>query len=374
MRVALVHDYLTQIGGAERVLDALHGLWPSAPVLTAIVNPDIVPGHWNHWDIRTHPLARPALLKRDHRLLFPLYPAIFRSLGRQLDDVDVVVSDSSAWAHRIVVPADIPHVCYCHSPARFLWKDASYLDHTRLPVGAELLSRAMATWMRQGDWKSARRVDHYIANSRTVAARINSAYGIDATVIYPPVDVDRFRRGPDPQVEDWFLVVSRLVPHKRIDLAIDACRLLGKRLKVIGTGRQAETLRTLGSESVEFLGAMSDHEVADHMRRCRALIVPAVEDFGIAAVEAQAAGRPVVTLRAGGALETVIEGETGLFFGQATAESLAATLAGCESRDWNVERCRDNAARFSTDRFQAEMREAVDVVVRRRRERNDVTT
>ena len=355
MRVALVHDYLTQAGGAERVLAALHEIWPDAPVLTAVVDRDQLPGALHRWDIRDHLLGRNPPARRDHRLLFPFYPAIFRDLGRQLGEVDVVVSDSSAWAHRIGVPDGIPHVCYCHSPARFLWNDAAYLDPVGLPRAFRPLSAAVLHRLRRTDQAAARRVDRYVANSDAVAARIRGAYGVDAPVVYPPVDIERFSEGPDPEVEDWFLIVSRLVPHKRIDLAIRACQQVGVPLKVIGTGRQEAALKRLAGPGVTLLGALSDDAVASYMRRCQGLIVPAVEDFGITAVEAQAAGRPVVSLRGGGALETVVDGETGLFFETMTPESLAAALRSCMSRAWDTAACRRNADPFRRHRFGAEM-------------------
>lgn len=360
MRVALVHDYLTQMGGAERVLAALHELWPDAPVLTAVADRDALPAAWQAWDIREHRLGRNAVARREHRLLLPLYPTIFRSLGRRIGDVEVVVSDSSAWSHRIAVPEGIAHVCYCHSPARFLWNDRSYLEPAGIPRGLGRLPALATARLRHGDRAAARRVDQYVANSRAVAARIEAAYDVAAPVIYPPVDVERFREGNDPPVEDWFLVVSRLVPHKRIDLVIDACRKLGARLKIIGRGRQEAELTRMAGPDVTVLGALDDAEVAKLMRRCRALIVPAAEDFGITAVEAQAAGRPVVSFRGGGALETVVEGETGFFFDTMDAEALGAAWGAAAARQWDPARCRANAYRFRRERFQAEMLACVE--------------
>lgn len=355
MRIALVHDYLTQRGGAERVLQALHDLWPDSPVLTSVVDQAVLPAPWRDWDIQAHPLGQFQVAQRDHRLLFPFYPAIFRSLGRQIGGVEAVISDSSAWAHRIAVPVGIPHVCYCHSPARFLWNDSHYLEPSGIPRMLLPAPRGVAAWMRRGDVAAAARVDQYVANSAVVAARIQAAYGVRAPVIYPPVDVARFAHGDEQAMEDWFLVVSRLVPHKRIDLAIEACRQIGAPLHIIGTGRHEPALRRMAGPGATFHGALSNEDVVARMSRCRALIVPGVEDFGITAVEAQAAGRPVVTVRAGGALETVIDEVTGLYFDESSPASLGRALVLTSSRTWNPAIARENAARFAVERFQAEM-------------------
>lgn len=363
MRIALVHDYLTQRGGAERVLQALHDLWPDAPVLTSVVDQAELPASWRDWDIRTHPFGRWPMATRDHRLLFPFYPAIFKSLGQKIGGVEAVISDSSGWAHRIAVPEGIPHICYCHSPARFLWNDSNYLEPSGIPKMFQPLPRGAAAWMRRGDIAAASRVDQYVANSAVVAARIQAAYGVRAPVIYPPVDVARFGQGDEPVVEDWFLVVSRLVPHKRIDLAIEACRTIGAPLHIIGTGRHEPALRHIAGPEAIFHGALSNEEVVARMRRCRALIVPGVEDFGITAVEAQAAGRPVVTMRSGGALETVLDEVTGLFFDELSAASLGRALLATSSRMWNPAIAREHAARFGVERFQAEMMALVRRVV-----------
>jgi len=351
MRVALVHDYLNQYGGAERVLDALHERFPEAPVFTSILDLDALPPHYRTWQIHTSRLNRIPWATRNHRLLLPFYPAAFREFADALSQFDLVIADSSAWSHQAPVRPDAVLVCYCHSPGRFLYGDPHYLLPARLPAPLRVVTPPLFAWLRRGDRRAAARVDRYIANSQNIARRIRSIYGRDATVVYPPIDTARFAPERPREPEDWYLVVSRLVPHKRIDLAVEACTALGRRLKIIGSGRVENDLRQRAGPTVEFLGVLSDAKVTDHLQRCRALILPGAEDFGMTAVEAQAAGRPVIAYGAGGALESIIPGETGLLFDAPTVESLAAAILEFERRCWEPERAMANAARFSKERF-----------------------
>ena len=369
-RVALVHDYLTQFGGAERVLQSLHHLFPDAPVYSSIVDFDALPPSFTEWSLHQTRLARLPWASKLHRALLPLYPAAFRELGEAMGDVDVVVADSSAWAHHVAVPDETALICYCHSPARFLYGDQHYLRPASLPPGIRQLSSVAFASLRRQDHLAARRVDRYIANSRNVAMRIERTYGRRAAVVYPPVDVKPFLAGaPVAQPEPWYLIVSRLVPHKRVDLAVDACTRYGIPLKVIGTGRAGERLQRRAGPSVEFLGQLSDAEVVDHLKRCRALILPGLEDFGMTAVEAQAAGRPVIAFAAGGALESILPGETGVFFHAPTVESLMDAIDRFERRSWEPTRAQANARRFGVARFQAEILEEIEagIVARARK-------
>jgi glycosyltransferase involved in cell wall biosynthesis len=355
VRVALVHDYLTQYGGAERVLDALHELYPDAPVFTSVLDLGALPEHYQTWEIRESGMARLPGVNRYHRALLPLYPPAFRGFHDQLKDFDVVLSDSSAWAHHARGRDDALHLCYCHSPARFLHRDANYLEPAKLPKPATLLLPPVLAGLRTLDQRAARQVDTYVANSRTVADRISRAYDRNACVVYPPVDIERFVADEPVETEPWFLAVSRLVPHKRIDLAVEACTRVGIPLKVVGTGRAMEDLQGRAGPTVEFLGWQSDASVADLLRKCQAFILPGAEDFGITAVEAQAAGRPVIAYGAGGALESVIDGETGLFFTEPTVHSLQQAMERFARTTWNPEHIRANAQRYSRSRFQQEI-------------------
>jgi glycosyltransferase involved in cell wall biosynthesis len=363
-RVVLVHDYLTQFGGAERVLVALHDLFPAAPVHTSLVDYRELPAGLREWDIRECFPRLARRLPRFHRALLPLYGPAFRSIGIEPDDADVVIADSSAWSHNVGVQTGIPLLCYCHSPARFLYEDTHYLAPARLPFGIRTLAPHLFKRLREDDRGAAARVDRFIANSKTVAERIRLAYGREATVIYPPVDVARFAgEGVEATPEPWYLVVSRLVPHKRIDLAVETCTRFNIPLKVIGTGRSMTALQKVAGPSVEFLESCDDAAIADHLRRCRALILPGAEDFGLTAVEAQAAGRPVIAFGMGGALESVVAGETGLHFDRQTPEALHEAIEEFEARSWDPALARANAARFDLARFQREIAAEVEDVL-----------
>jgi glycosyltransferase involved in cell wall biosynthesis len=365
VRVALVHDYLTQLGGAERVLEALHELFPAAPVFTSIADPDLLPASWRGWDVRESVLRLAPAAGRWHRAAPPVYPLLFRSFGRELREYDVVLSDSSAWAHHAPAGPCAVHVCYCHSPARFLHGDPAYLGPARIPRPFRPPAAATFALLRRWDLRAAAKVDRYVANSRTVAERIRRVYGREASVVYPPVDVARFSAAADrlPSEPDaWYLVVSRLVPHKRVDLAIAAFARLGLPLKIVGEGRSADELRTDAPLNVEFLGRLDDATTTGLMARARGLILPAIEDFGLTAVESQAAGRPVVALAAGGALESVVPGQTGVFFDEPTVEALSQAVRICEETDWDRATISANAARFGRERFKDEMRAIVEAV------------
>jgi len=369
VRVALVHDYLTQYGGAERVLEALHERYPDAPIFTSIADLAELPDRFAGWDIRESGLRRVPGAARAHRALLPLYPAAFRGFAGALRPFDVVIADSSAWAHHAPARPDAVLICYCHSPARFLYGDQDYLEPARLPPVLKALLPPIFARLRRADQAAAARVDRYLANSRNIAARIRAVYGREAAVIYPPVDVERFAGNAQAPPEPWYLVVSRLVPHKRVELAVAAFNQLGLPLKIVGDGRALPALRRRAGPTIEFLGRLDDDRVADHLRRCRALVLPAAEDFGLTAVEAQAAGRPVIAYGAGGALESVIPGETGLFFARPTVEALVAAIQESERRSWDPRRARANAARFGKERFLREIEAEVEAAVAAKRHR-----
>ena len=360
MRIALVHDYLTQYGGAERVLDVLKELYPDAPVFTSVVDLTEFPEHYRDWEIHSSFMARLPGSERYHRALLPLYPAAFRSFRRELEAFDVVLSDSSAWSHQAGGGPSALRVCYCHSPARFLYNDENYLAPAIVPGPLKPLLPPVLAGLRSVDKRAAKHVDHYIANSATVAARIRDAYGRDAEVIYPPVDVDRFDNGTEPTDGDYFLVVSRLVPHKRIDLPVLAATKSGVPLKVVGTGRALDQLRALAGPNVEFLGRQDDEHVAALLRGSRGFILPGAEDFGMTAVEAQAAGKPVIAYGVGGALESVVEGETGLFFHEPTADSLLSAIQRFENVSWQRNVIQKNAARFGRDQFKTRIAATIE--------------
>lgn len=366
MRVALVHDYLTQYGGAERVLEVLHSMYPDAPVFTSLFAPDELPTSFASWDIHTSPLARLPGANRDHRVWTLLYPLVFREIARHLHGFDVVIADSSAWSHLAQPDDGTPVICYCHSPARFLYEDDDYLKAVRYPRPLKMVTDVVFRALRANDQRAGRTVTRFVANSEEVRRRIRRTWDQDATVIHPPIDVGRFSPVAPVEPEDWYLVVSRLVPHKWIDLAVRASTSANVPVKVIGAGRAEASLREMAGPTVEFLGELSDEEVVTYMQRCKALILPGVEDFGMTAVEAQAAGRPVIAAGAGGALETVISGVTGLHFEPHNESQLAAILREGNGHHWDTDVIQQNAARFRRAVFEEKMAALVDEVVAQR--------
>jgi glycosyltransferase involved in cell wall biosynthesis len=347
MRVALVHDYLNQMGGAERVLLALHELYPQAPIYTSIYDPHRVDQRFRTMDIRTTFMQRIPLVRRHHQPFLPLYPFAFERMD--LREYDLVVSDSSAFAKGIVTRPETLHVCYCHTPMRWAWNYQDYIERERLGRTARIVLSLYVTWLRSWDVATAARVDDFIANSPSVAARIAKYYRRECVQIPPPVDTSRYYLSDE--LDDAFLIVSRLVPYKRIDLAVQAFTTLGLPLHIIGSGRDQGRLRRMAGKNVTFLGGLSDDQVRHHLARCRALIFPGEEDFGLAPVEAQASGRPVIAYGAGGALASVLEGSTGMFFREQTPEALAEAVRAFRDDRFDPMVIRRHAERFDTQVF-----------------------
>jgi glycosyltransferase involved in cell wall biosynthesis len=349
VRLAIVHDYLVQYGGAERVVEALHELWPDAPVFTSLYERDRMPSSFAAMDVRMSFLQRLPAARRSFKAALPFYPAAMRSLD--VSGYDVVVSSSSGWAHGVRPAAGARHIVYCHTPARWLYRTDSY-------VAAERWAAApLLPLLRRWDQESAARPTDYLANSQAVRERIARVYGRPARVVYPPVETRRFFLA---EPDDYYLCVSRLNPYKRIDLAVRACEALGRRLLVVGDGPARHDLRRLAGARTAFLGRVPDDNVAALLARCRALIVPAEEDFCITAVEAMASGRPVVGYARGGLLETVVPERTGVLFPESTPESLARGLVRLERLAWDAAAIRRHALRFDVRRFGAELREVVE--------------
>lgn len=357
--VALVHDYLTQRGGAEEVLRVLAGMYPGAPVLTSLAEPSVVAALGLEGRVAESPLGRLPGLRRRHRLATPLYPAAFAGLGRRLREAEVVVADTSAWAHTVPVAPRQRLIAYCHSPARFLYGDDDYLAAADVRGARRAALSLAAAPYRRWDRRAAGRVDLFLANSRNVAARVERIYGREATVVYPPTDVASFRPEPDVEPGDGYLVVSRLVPHKRVDLAVAACAATRSRLTVIGEGRDRDRLVAMAGPSVAFRGRQPADVLRSELRRCRALILPGAEDFGMTAVEAQAAGRPVIAYGSGGALESVVDGETGVLFPAPTVDSLVDAMRRLDATPFDPAAATRNAGRFDTAVFRTAIEAAV---------------
>jgi glycosyltransferase involved in cell wall biosynthesis len=350
MKVALVHDYLNQMGGAERVVLALHELFPDAPLYTSIYDPKRVDPAFQKIDIRTSFMQKLPFIMKHHQPYLPFYPSAME--GLDLRGYDLVLSSSSAFGKGVIVKPETLHICYCHTPMRWCWNYNEYVEREQLGGMARRILPFLITWLRVWDQTSAMRVDHFIANSPVVAARIQKYYRRESIVIPPPVEASRFLFDPAAQPGDYFLVLSRLAPYKRIDLAIQACNMLHLPLVVIGGGRDEKQLKAMAGPTVRFLGRLSDSETLPYIAQCRAFLFPGEEDFGITPLEVQASGRPVIAYGAGGALASVVDGVTGTFFHEQTAESLAAVLASFDERHYHPQTIRNHALDFDKPRFQ----------------------
>ena len=337
---------------------AIADIWPDAPIYTAVYDERGTEGRFAHRDVRTSFLQRLRPSARTFRALLPLYPSAVESFD--LSGYDLVLSSSSAWAHAVACHEHTTHVSYCYNPFRYAWNDRERtLADMPDPVSRAVLRGILRRW-RQWDWIAAQRVDRYLTISRTARARIRHYWGREATIVHPPVDTTRFAPG---KPEDYYLLLSELMRHKQIDIAVEAFNRLRLPLVVAGDGPDGRRLRRLAGPTIKFAGRVRDAEAARLLAGCRALVVPAVEEFGLAAVEAQASGRPVISMGAGGALETVIEGETGTFWTGGPAE-LAEAVTSFDADAIDPAACMRSAERFSLERFRtrlpAEVERALD--------------
>jgi glycosyltransferase involved in cell wall biosynthesis len=360
-RVALVHDFLVDVRGAERVFLALCDMFPSADLFTAVYDEQGTEGRFAHRRVHTSFLQTLHPTARTFRTLLPLYPSAMESLD--LRGYDLVLSSSSAWAHGVIPDERAVHVCYCHNPFRYAWNAREETLAGRGPVGRAALAVIFARW-RQWDWIAAQRVDAYVANSETTRRRVASYFGREATVLHPAVETGRFAPGP---VGDAYVVLSELMPHKRIDVAIRAFNALRRPLIVIGNGPDSRRLRRLAGPTITFTGRVGDAEAAALLSGARALVVTATEEFGIAAVEAQAAGRPVIALADGGVRETVLEGDTGTFYARPDPAALAEAVVRFDALAVDPGACVANAARFDVAHFRHGLRAVVDRTLATRR-------
>jgi glycosyltransferase involved in cell wall biosynthesis len=354
-RVALAHDYLNQNGGAERVVEQLHTLFPDAPVYASIYDRERMPDAYREWEIHSSFMQHLPGVMRHHQPYLPLYPLAMASFN--LREYPLIVSSSSAFGKGVRVPTGALHVCYCHAPMRFAWNYEAYASREGFGRAVDLGIRPLLAALRRWDRATSDRVDHFIANSRTVAVRIARIYGRDATVIYPPVETERYAppAGTPEEPEPFFFLVSRLVPYKRIDLAIQAANALGARLEIASTGRDRARLEAMAGPTVRFLGWVSDEEKREKYARCTATLFPAEDDFGIAQLEAMAAGRPVVAYGRGGSAESVRDGVTGILFGAQTVEAMMDAMRRVQTQSWDRATIIAHARRFDAAVFRARM-------------------
>ena len=349
VRVALAYDRVNKWGGAERVLLALHEIFPNAPLFTAVYNSET--SKWAEVFPKVIPsfLQKIPFAKTRHEFLGTFTPLAFETLD--FSDYDLVISVTSEAAKGIITKPPTMHICYCLAPTRYLW--SAYELYFRNPI-LKFTAKSAVSYLRYWDKIAAQRPDVMVGISREVCKRIKKYYGRESELIYPPVDLEKFEirnTKYEKSKRGFFLVVSRLIPYKRVDLAVEAFNELGLRLVVVGIGSEERKLKRMAKKNIRFVGELTDDKLADYYRRCTALVFPQEEDFGIVTVEAQAAGAPVIAFKAGGALDTVIDGKTGVFFEKQTVASLVKAIKKFKHLRFNGKDLMKNAEKFSKENF-----------------------
>jgi len=357
MKIALVHDHLNQLGGAERVLKAFCELYPESPVYTLIYDEKNTHFLFKDHKIIESFIARFPWARKKFRWYLPLMVAATESYD--LSGYDVVLSDSSGLAKGVVTGPKTLHICYCHTPTRYLWSDHNIvIDSLEKNWFVGRLSQLYRSYLRVWDRQAADRVDYFIANSKFVSLRIKKYYKRDSIIIHPPVETKNFYISED--IGNYFLLISRLRPYKKVDLAVKAFNRLSLPLKIIGIGEEQENIKKIAKPNIEFLGQLNDTEVRKLLSHCRALIHPQEEDFGITPIEAMASGRPVIAYAAGGALESIMPEKTGVFFDEQSWEALADKVIRFKSEQYNPEEIRKHALNFDTIHFKHKIMDFVD--------------
>ena len=358
MKLALVHDYLAQDGGAEQVLEALMGIYPDAPTYTLFFDVRRLP-RFNGRDIRSSYLEKLPLARSHYQWYLPLMPSAAESLD--VSDFDVVLSNASAFAKGVITKPGAIHICYCHTPTRYLWSDThSYVQELSVPRFVKAFLPPLLSHLRLWDRHAADRVDHFIANSETVKQRIKKYYDRDATVIHPPVNISQFHLSTAPK--KYFLTGGRLVSYKRFDLVIEACNKTGLPLVIFGSGPVEAALRKQAGSTVTFVGRVDNKELAKLYANAKAFIHPQEEDLGLTPIESMASGRPVIAYRRGGATETVVENVTGQFFDDQSWEELADMLIRFDETKFDPAAIRKHAEGFGPEVFAEKIKAFVEKV------------
>lgn len=354
MNIALVHEFLVTWGGADLVVQKFGELYPAAPIYTAIHDRPAMEEYFRDREIFTSFLQKMPLATRKHRFYMPLFPLAFESFD--LTSYDIVLSSHHMAAKSVITTSDTCHICFVHTPMRFAWE---FFPHYMAEFGAlsRPLMRLFFHYLRMHDVAASGRVDYYIANSHNTARRIRKHYRRESEVIHSPVIASNFHVSDRPG--DYYLVLSRLVPYKRVDLAVEAFNRLGRKLVVVGDGPEKKRLKEMAGRNIEFVGFAPAEEVADYYANCRAFVFPGEEDFGITPLEAQASGRPVIAYGAGGALETVVEGKTGMFFEEQSAGALAAAVENFDDGDVDPAEIRRHAEGFDVEVFKKRINDFV---------------
>lgn len=351
MALALVHDWLNQLGGAEDVLETLVQMFPAAPIFTSIYWRAGMPAHYRGWPIRVSFMDRLPGIHRHHQPYLPLYPAAFERFD--LSGHTLILSNKSGFCHGVPKPGGAVHICYCLAPTRYVWGFDAYAAREGFSAAVRLLLRPLLASLRRWDKAAAARVDHFIAISSDIQRRIARFYERESVIIFPPVDLRRFAPALDPG--DYFLSLGRLIPYKRVDLAVGACQRLGLPLWVGGAGRDRERLERMAGHQVKFLGRVPEADLPLVLARCRAFIFPGLEDFGITPVQALAAGRPVIAFAGGGALDIVQDGVNGVLFHEQTEAALSEALNRFSKMRFDPELIRRSAEKFDTQVFKEKL-------------------
>lgn len=359
MKVALVHDYLVQDGGAERVVQAFHEVWPEAPVFVLLHDKKKMAAY-NGWDVRPSFLQDLPLSLRSHKYLLPLMPVATESYD--LAGYDVVLSSTSAFAKGVITRPETPHICYCHTPTRYLWSDThSYVRENVRDLPTRLAIHPLLTKLRQWDQAAANRVDRFIANSATVQKRITKYYRRDSDIIFPPVETAKYHVADC--CDNYYVAGGRLVSYKRFDLIINAFNKLRKPVKIFGSGPEYAKLKAMAGPTIEFVGRVSEEDKADLYAHAIAYLHPQEEDFGITAVEAMAAGRPVIAYGKGGGAETVVNGVTGTLMDEQSWEELCSIILNFKPEQFDPRAIRAHAEQFDKEKFKAQIKAYVEQTV-----------
>jgi len=357
MKIALVHDYLVQYGGAERVLECLAEIWPYAPIYTLIYDEEKTHGIFKGKRIYTSFLQNIPYSKKNHRIFPPLMPPAIEQFD--LSKYDIVLSDSSSYAKGAITPPGTLHICYCHTPMRYAWDDCQkYIDEFDFPRLVKRLVPFLMNYIRIWDRVSADRPDEYIANSRFVSGRIKKYYRRGSTVINPPIDTEKFF--VSSETEDYFLMVGRLITYKRFDIAVSAFNRLGWKLKIVGRGPDLPKLKKMAKSSIEFTGRVSEEDLPKVYAKAKAFIFPQEEDFGIVAIEAMASGKPIIAFRGGDIVEHIVEGREGMFFEEQTPESLIEALKKFDHTKFDPHHIREKALPFDREIFKGKIKDYVE--------------
>jgi len=360
MEIALIHDMLVQEGGQERVLRALQELFPDAPTFVLIYDKKNKEKYYLNKDIRTTFLQKMPGIEKKFQWYLPFMSAAIES--HDLRNFDLVLSSSSSFAKGVITKPGAQHICYCHTPTRYLWSDwQGYVEDLPYPDFIKKILPLYLSHLRNWDWFASQRVDKFLANSSAVRDRIKRYYNSDAQVIYPPVDTNKFYISNN--LGNYYLIGGRLVPYKRYDLAVSAFNRLDMPLKIFGIGSEFEKLKNIAKNNIEFLGEISEQEKAELYSKCIAFINPQEEDFGITAVEAQASGRPVIAYKAGGALEIVQAGVTGEFLEDQTWENLANTIIHFSPEKYNPQEIKNSVEKFNAERFKNEIKNFINNII-----------